>query len=193
MCCICQVIQAVDGFAVDGHTLRANFGTTKCPTSEGFASQALELPIRYCRKFLEGEKCERKVSAYHKPICRLYFNIASAWISQRPAGEDCNFLHKLADESNEKGNWKAGSLHLACWRMLCGTLVFWAPREAKMAEMGKVGRTQSVTASATNCRLECLDVQSDGRVLVVERQGKLPQSGLGGGLSSDSKSLHRVQ
>ncbi|CAE7242004.1 Cnot4 [Symbiodinium sp. CCMP2592] len=57
-------IQAVDGFAVDGHTLRANFGTTK-----------------YCRKFLEGERCERK---------------------------DCNFLHKLADESNEKGNWKGG-------------------------------------------------------------------------------------
>lgn len=23
--------EAVDGFAVDGHTLRANFGTTKCP------------------------------------------------------------------------------------------------------------------------------------------------------------------
>jgi len=55
-------IQAVDGFAVDGHTLRANFGTTK-----------------YCRKFLDGEKCDRK---------------------------DCNFLHKYVDEN---GHDKGGS------------------------------------------------------------------------------------
>merc|ERR1712060_11484 len=47
-------IQAVDGFEVGGHILRASFGTT-----------------RYCRKFLEGEKCDRK---------------------------DCGFLHKLVDE-----------------------------------------------------------------------------------------------
>lgn len=56
-------IQAVDGFAVDGQMLRASFGTTK-----------------YCRKFLEGEKCERK---------------------------DCNFLHKLVDENGyDKGSGK---------------------------------------------------------------------------------------
>eukprot|EP00449_Zooxanthella_nutricula_P026440 CAMPEP_0198525488 /NCGR_PEP_ID=MMETSP1462-20131121/23388_1 /TAXON_ID=1333877 /ORGANISM="Brandtodinium nutriculum, Strain RCC3387" /LENGTH=271 /DNA_ID=CAMNT_0044255241 /DNA_START=105 /DNA_END=917 /DNA_ORIENTATION=- len=59
-------IQAVDGFAVDGNILRASFGTT-----------------RYCRRFLDGEKCERK---------------------------DCGFLHKLVDESGydrvEKGAGK---------------------------------------------------------------------------------------
>mmetsp|Transcript_47032 Transcript_47032/g.122403 ORF Transcript_47032/g.122403 Transcript_47032/m.122403 type:complete len:1119 (+) Transcript_47032:95-3451(+) len=56
-------IQAVDGFNVDGHVLRASFGTT-----------------RYCRKFLEGQTCDRK---------------------------DCGFLHKLVDENGyEKGSGK---------------------------------------------------------------------------------------
>merc|ERR1712151_664615 len=60
-------IQAVDGFAVDGHILRASFGTTK-----------------YCRKFLDGQACDRK---------------------------ECNFLHKFVDENgydkgHEKGNDK---------------------------------------------------------------------------------------
>ena len=60
-----------------------------------------------------------------------------------------------------------------------------------MAEMGKVVRTESVMASATGCRFECLDAQPDRRVLVVEWQGRLPESGMGGGLSSDSNSLER--
>lgn len=64
-------IQAVDGFAVDGHTLRASHGTTK-----------------YCRKFLDGQPCDRK---------------------------DCNFLHKLMDDielqqgrGHEKGGQEKG-------------------------------------------------------------------------------------
>lgn len=61
-----SAIQAVDGFTVDGQTLRASFGTSK-----------------YCRKFLDGEKCERK---------------------------DCNFLHKYVDENGyEKGSGKGKS------------------------------------------------------------------------------------
>jgi len=56
-------IQAVDGFTVDGQVLRASFGTN-----------------RYCKRFLEGEKCDRK---------------------------DCNLLHKLVEENNNTDQ-KAG-------------------------------------------------------------------------------------
>lgn len=52
-------IEAVDGYTMGNHMLRANFGTTK-----------------YCKKFLEGEKCERK---------------------------DCIFLHHKVEDNRDKG------------------------------------------------------------------------------------------
>eukprot|EP00927_Polykrikos_kofoidii_P072688 TRINITY_DN6877_c0_g1_i2.p1 TRINITY_DN6877_c0_g1~~TRINITY_DN6877_c0_g1_i2.p1 ORF type:complete len:1316 (-),score=282.38 TRINITY_DN6877_c0_g1_i2:152-4099(-) len=56
-------IFAVDGISFDGHVVRASFGTTK-----------------YCRKFLEGETCDRS---------------------------DCMFLHDTVDENGmEKGAGK---------------------------------------------------------------------------------------
>ena len=51
---------------MDLPSMGTRFGQISAPPSarqvKSLDSHALEPPIRYCRKFLEGERCERKVS-----------------------------------------------------------------------------------------------------------------------------------
>ena len=118
VCAACaKFFEAVDGFAVDGHTLRANFGTTKCSTSEELGFSRAGASDQVLPQISRGREM-RAQGVCGKPTCHQCFNVASAATFVRTATSCISSRMNRTRRATGKPadcNWNAVEFLVAFW------------------------------------------------------------------------------